>query len=141
MDHVDESVQHQSIASLASSIRKLEKALTSVQGKNSSTTVVATRLLALQIGYAALQAVWSKQAFSFTSAEADGAKKVLAGLFPSLEAMAPKFAAGSSQATLLARRVRSIQLALQALDSNRFLEPKTQNAQRQRATGKAELLF
>lgn len=116
MDHVDESVQRQSIASLASSIRKLEKALASVQEKNSSATVVARRMLALQIGYAALQAVWSAQAFPFTSAEAVGAKVVLAGLVPSLEAMAPKFAPGSSQATVLARRVRSVQLAFQALD-------------------------
>ncbi len=116
MEYVDELVQRKSLASLVSSISKLEKALVSVHEKNCSTTVVSRRLQALQIGYAALEAVWSKKVFSYSLDEAVGAKAVLASLFPLLEAQVPRFAPGSSQATLLSWRIRSIQLALQALE-------------------------
>ncbi|ADY12380.1 hypothetical protein [Sphaerochaeta globosa] len=115
MEHVDELIRKQSLASLASSIRKLERALVSVQQKDSSTTVIAKRLKALQMGLAALKSVWDNQVFAYTPKETDEAKTVLASLFPSLQAMASKFKPGSSQATLLIRRVRSLELALAAL--------------------------
>lgn len=115
MEHVEALIRKQSLASLASSIRKLERALVSVQQKDSSTTVIAKRLKALQMGLAALKSVWDNQVFAYTPKETDEAKTVLASLFPSLQAMASKFKSGSSQATLLIRRVRSLELALAAL--------------------------
>mgnify|MGYP000884878889 CR=1 FL=1 len=115
MEPVADTVRSQSIASLDSSIRKLEKALTSVEQNGSSTIVVSKRLKALRIGLAALQAVWENQAYPYSGQETVDAKEILASLFPSLHAMAVKFKPGSSQATLLARRVRSLELALQAL--------------------------
>lgn len=115
MEPVADTVRSHSIASLDSSIRKLEKTLTTIEQKGSSTTVASKRLKALRIGLAALQAVWENQAYMYSEQETSDAKEVLTSLFPSLHAMAPKFKSGSSQATLLARRVRSLELALQAL--------------------------
>ena len=115
MEPVAETERRHSIASLDSSIRKLEKTLTSVELKGSSTTVVSKRLKALRIGLAALQAVWESQAYTYSGQETVDAKEILTSLFPSLHAMAPKFKPGSSQATLLARRVRSLEHALEAL--------------------------
>lgn len=116
MEPVTETERRHSIASLDSSIRKLEKTLTSVERKGSPTTVVSKRLKALRIGLAALQAVWENQAYPYSGQETVDAKEILTSLFPSLQAMASKFKPGSSQATLLARRVRSLELAREALD-------------------------
>ncbi|NLE16169.1 MAG: hypothetical protein GX626_09910 [Spirochaetales bacterium] len=115
MDHVDERERTVALASLDSSIRKLEKTLTSVELKGSSTTVVSKRLQALRIGRAALQSVWLSRPYTYSAEEANEAKHIIASLEPSLQAMASKFKPGSSQATLLARRIRSLELALQAL--------------------------
>jgi len=115
MEYCTIEVREQAIRSLQSSIRKLEKSLMSVEQKNASAKVVAMRLKALRIGLAALQAVWENQAYPYSGQETVDAKEILASLFPSLHAMAVKFKPGSSQATLLARRVRSLELALQAL--------------------------
>lgn len=54
MEPVADTERRHSIASLDSSIHKLEKALTSVQQNVASTTVVSKRLQALKIGLAAL---------------------------------------------------------------------------------------
>ena len=115
MEPVANTERSHSIASLDSSIRKLEKALTSVEQNGSSTTVVSKRLKALRIGLAALKTVWENQTYTYSKQETNDAKEILASLFPSLHAMAPKFKPGSSQATLLARRVRSLEHALEAL--------------------------
>ena len=115
MEPATDTERKHSIASLVSSIRKLEKTLTTIEQKGFSTTVVSKRLKALRIGLAALQAVWENQAYPYSGQETVDAKEILASLFPSLHAMAVKFKPGSSQATLLARRVRSLELALQAL--------------------------
>jgi hypothetical protein len=62
----------------ASSIRKLEKALTSVQQNVASTTVVSKRLQALKIGLAALQTRWDNQEYPYSAEETKyGCKCVL----------------------------------------------------------------
>lgn len=119
MEQVDETVQKQSIDSCVSSIRKLKKAYAGMQQKGSSVTVVARRLQAFQIGLAALQSAWADQPFPYTAEEASEAGALLASLFPSLESMVGKCIPASSQATLLARRIRSLKLAIQALDEHR----------------------
>ncbi len=109
MEHTE---QVQVIASLSSSIGKLSTA----SQKRPSSVVVAKRLKAHQVGLAAIQAIWYSQAFPYTKGEREEAKAVLSGLFPSLERVAPKFASGTSQATLLMRRMHSLKLAIAALD-------------------------
>ncbi|MDX9824409.1 MAG: hypothetical protein RBU26_05660 [Sphaerochaeta sp.] len=115
MEPVADTERRHSIASLDSSIRKLEKALTSVQQNVASTTVVSKRLKALKIGLAALQTRWENQVYPYSAEETQEAMHIIAGLMPSLHAMAPKFKPSSSQATLLVRRVLSLELALQVL--------------------------
>ncbi|WP_293892273.1 hypothetical protein [Sphaerochaeta sp. UBA5856] len=62
----------------ASSIRKLEKALTSVQQNVASTTAVSKRLQALKIGLAALQIRWDNQEYPYSAEETKyGCKCVL----------------------------------------------------------------
>lgn len=69
MEHVDESERRRMLASLVSSIHKLEKALTSVQQNVASTTVVSKRLQALKIGLAALQTRWDNQVYPYSAEE------------------------------------------------------------------------
>jgi hypothetical protein len=115
MNHEEAIVRKQSLDSFASTFHKLEKALTSVQQNVASTTVVSKRLKALKIGLAALQTRWENQVYPYSAEETQEAMYVIAGLIPSLHAMAPKFKPSSSQATLLVRRVLSLELALQVL--------------------------
>ncbi len=62
----------------ASSIRQLEKALTSVQQNVASTTAVSKRLQALKIGLAALQIRWDNQEYPYSAEETKyGCKCVL----------------------------------------------------------------
>lgn len=69
MEPVADTERRHSIASLDSSIRKLEKALTSVQQNVASTTVVSKRLQALKIGLAALQIRWENQGYPYSAEE------------------------------------------------------------------------
>ena len=78
MEPVADTERRHSIASLDSSIRKLEKALTSVQQNVASTTVVSKRLQALKIGLAALQMRWENQGYPYSAEETKyGCKCVL----------------------------------------------------------------
>ncbi len=115
MEYCAIEVQEHAIRSLQSSIRKLRKALASVEQGKVSITVVAKRLKALEVGLAALSALWDDQPFPYSHEQAREAAAIIKGLFPSLQAMAEKFPAASSQATLLARRIRALELAMQAL--------------------------
>ncbi|HSP46872.1 MAG TPA: hypothetical protein VLN47_02195 [Clostridiaceae bacterium] len=116
MEKVSQKEQLESIKSFQSTIRKSEKALVQMTEKGASTTLVKKRLSALLIGLAVLEDVWNQKPHAYTREEMAEARHVLSGLFPALQDMSIKTKEGSPQKTLLERRIRSLELAVQAID-------------------------
>lgn len=116
MESVPVAVQLKSIKSFQSTIRKSEKALAQMKGKGASTSLIEKRLQAFYIGLATLETLWHEKLNSYSKEEMAEARDVLAGLLPSIKSMHTKAKPGSSQWTLLERRVTSIELAIEAID-------------------------
>ncbi|WP_063562747.1 hypothetical protein [Paenibacillus sp. O199] len=116
MENLSEEEQVQSIQAFQSTIRKSENALTNLTQKGNNTTLLKKRLNALYVGLAMLEMAWNQKAHQFTNEELAGARNVLIGLFPSLENSYNKSKAGSPQKTLLRRRIKAFELAVQAMD-------------------------
>lgn len=116
MENVSEKERIESVKSFQSTIRKLEKALAQMTEKGANTTLIRKRLRALHIGLAVLEDVWNGKSHAYAPEELGEARQVLEGLFPSLENMELKLKQGSPQRTLLDRRMRSLELAMEAID-------------------------
>jgi len=116
METVTDGIKAESLASFQSAIRKSANALSSMTEKGANTTLVAKRLKALRIGLAVLEQVWDEKPHPYTQDEFDEARVLLAGLLPSIEGIYAKSKPGSPQKTLLERRIKSLKLALQAMD-------------------------
>ena len=108
----------ESIKSFQSTISKCEKALAQMTQKGANTTLLKKRLNALYIGLAMLENVWNQLPHSYTQEDLAEARNVLTGLFPSIENIYAKSKVGSSQRTLLERRITSLELAVQAIDDH-----------------------
>ncbi len=63
-----------------------------------------------------LENVWNQRPHHYTLEELAEARNVLTGLFPSIEKIYVKLKAGSAQTTLIERRIKSLELAIQAID-------------------------
>ncbi|QLG40095.1 MULTISPECIES: hypothetical protein [unclassified Paenibacillus] len=118
MENVSEEEKLLSIQAFQSTIRKSENALTNLTQKGNNTTLLNKRLNALNIGLAMLETVWNQEAHQYTKEELAEARNVLNGLFPSLENSYSKSRAGSPQKTLLRRRIKAFELAVQAMDDH-----------------------
>ena len=118
MDNVSILVQKESIEALQSAIRKSEKAMTQMKGKDANTTLLDKRLRALQTGLNLLENIWHQKPVEYTPDELLGARAVLEGLFPSLESIYTKSKPGSPQRTLMERRMRALKLVIQAINDN-----------------------
>lgn len=116
MQHVSDTERAESIEALQSTIRKSEKALAQMTEKGASTTLVEKRLKALQVGVAVLEAVWNQEPHPYSREDLAEARAVLSGLFPSIERIYARSKVGSPQRTLLKRRMRALELAVQAID-------------------------
>lgn len=116
MEIVSNAVKMESIKSNQSTINKLEKALAQMTEKGASTTLLQKRLKALYVGLAMLENAWNQKPHYYNQEELADARIVLAGLFPSIENANAKSKAGSPQRTLLERRIRALELAVQAID-------------------------
>lgn len=116
MDKVSAELQLESIKSFQSTIRKTEKAVVQMKDKGAQTGLVEKRLQALLIGLAGLETVWNGKTNSFSIDELTQARDVLVGLLPFIENQYAKSKAGSSQKTLLERRIQSLELAIRAID-------------------------
>ncbi|GAB0167777.1 hypothetical protein LSPCS325_12140 [Lysinibacillus sp. CTST325] len=115
MDNVSNVEKSESIKSLQSTISKLENALSQMTQKGANTTLVKKRLKAVCIGLAVLENVWNQSPHYYSQAELADARNVLTGLFPSIENVYVKSKAGSPQKTLLERRIKALELAVQAI--------------------------
>lgn len=116
MDKVSEETRAESIRSLRSAIGKSKKALAQMTAKGSNTTLVERRLKALQIGLAVLETTWAHNSRRFAQEELAEARRILIGLFPSIEGIYAKLKMGSPQRTLLERRMAALRLAVQGID-------------------------
>jgi hypothetical protein len=106
----------ESIKSLQSTISKLENALSQMTQNGTNTTLVKKRLKAVYIGLATLENVWSQKPHHYTQEDLAEARNVITGLFPSIENSYVKSKAGGPQRTLLERRIKALELAVQAID-------------------------
>jgi hypothetical protein len=116
MENASEEIKLESISSLQSSIRKSENALTHMAAKGANTTLVKKRLTALQIGLAVLEHVWNEMPLHYSAQELSEASQVLSGLIPSIETIHTRTTSGSPQRTLIERRIKSLQLAIEAIE-------------------------
>ena len=116
MDKVTNVDKLESIQSFQSTISKSENALAQMTQKGANTTLLKKRLNALYIGLAMLENVWNQRPHHYTQEDLVEARNVLTGLFPSINNIYAKSKAGSPQRTLLERRIKSLELAVQAID-------------------------
>lgn len=116
MDNVSNEDKMLSIKSFQSSIRKSEKALEQMTEKGANTTLLSKRLKALQIGLAVLEKVWNLRTYECSREDLAEARDTLIGLLPSIENIYVKSKVGTPQKTLLERRIKSLKLAVQAID-------------------------
>lgn len=116
MENVSNEVKLESISAFQSAIRKSENALASMMQQGANTTLLTKRLKALQIGLALLGTAWNQIPHHYTGDEIAKARKVLTGLFPSLQNSYDKAKPGSPQKTLLERRIKAMELAVEAMD-------------------------
>ncbi|WP_068780230.1 hypothetical protein [Paenibacillus sp. GM2] len=116
MEEVSNLEKLESIKSLQSTIGKLENALSQMTGNGANTTLVKKRLKAVNIGLAALENVWNQIPRHFTQEDLIEARDVITGLFPSIKNSYAKSKTGSPQSTLLKRRMKALELSIQAID-------------------------
>ena len=116
MEALTEADKAESMKSFRSTIQKSENALSSMTNKGANTTLVAKRLQAHRIGLAVLEQVWDEKHHPYTHEELAEARILLAGLLPSIEGIYAKSKPSSPQKTLLERRIKSLELAIQAMD-------------------------
>ncbi|MES9700196.1 hypothetical protein ABWK42_23785 [Bacillus sp. JJ927] len=117
MENVSNVDKLESIKSLQSTINKLENALSQMTQKGANTTLVKKRLKAVCIGLAMLENVWNQRTHNYTQQDVAEACNVLTGLLPSIERAYDKSKAGSPQRTLLERRIKALEQAIQAIDN------------------------
>ncbi|MCV9884190.1 hypothetical protein [Metabacillus halosaccharovorans] len=117
MENISNVDKLESIKSFQSTIRKLEKTLVTMTQKAANTNLVKKRLKASYIGLAILENDWNQKPHQYSLEDVAEARNVLTGLFPSIENSYAKLKAGSSQRTLLERRIKAMELAVQAIDN------------------------
>lgn len=110
--------QTESIRSFKSTIRKCETALAQMNEKRSNTVLLEKRLNALNIGLQMLEAVWHRKLLPYDQEKLAEVREVLAGMLPSIEKAYANQKEGSPQKTLLERRIKSLELAIQAIDDH-----------------------
>ncbi|CZQ99333.1 Hypothetical protein Tpal_2357 [Trichococcus palustris] len=116
MENVTEPIKAESFKSFRSTICKSENALRSMTEKGANTTLVTKRLKAFRIGLAVLEHFWNQKSHPYNQEELAEARILLDGLLPSIEGIYAKSKPGSPQKTLLERRIKSLELAVQAMD-------------------------
>lgn len=116
INQITELDKLESTKSLQSTISKLENALSQMTQNGANTTLVKKRLKAVYIGLATLEHVWNQRSHHYTQEDLAEARNVITGLFPSIENSYTKSKAGSPQRTLLERRIKALELAVQAID-------------------------
>ncbi|RXZ01481.1 hypothetical protein [Fictibacillus sp. S7] len=116
MKTVSKEIQTLSIKSLQSTLRKLENAYKSMTENNSNTTLVEKRRDAVKVGFDCLENAWHGTKFLYDEGTILSAKQILQDLLPSIQKQYEKAKEGSAQKTIIERRIRAIDLAIEALE-------------------------
>ena len=116
MESVSDEVKLESIKSFQSTISKSVNGLAQMTQKGASTTLIKKRLNALNIGLAMLENTWNQKPLNYNQEDIAEAQSTLIGLFPSIEKVYAKSKTGSPQRTLLERRIKALELSVQAID-------------------------
>jgi hypothetical protein len=119
MENVSNEVKIESLKAFQSAIRKSENALANMTHKGANTTLIKKRLKALQIGLAVLETTWDQKPLEYPGEELTEASHVLIGLFPSLKNMYNNAKAGSPQKTLIERRMKAFELAVEEMNDQK----------------------
>lgn len=117
MEGVTSTERQEAIASIQSTIRKLEKALAQMRQKEAHITLVEKRLKAVCISLAVLENLWEQNPYAYTAQDLVETRAVLMGLLPSIESSYTKSKEGSPQRTLLERRLKSLKLGVQGIET------------------------
>ncbi|EMR05795.1 hypothetical protein C772_02283 [Bhargavaea cecembensis DSE10] len=80
--------------------------------------MIEKRLHAMKIGLAVLEHVWNRQSHPNGQEALSKARDVLVGLIPSIEKAYANSKSASPQRTLLERRLKSLELAIQAINEH-----------------------
>jgi len=116
MENVSNENKLESIKALQSTINKSENALAQMTQKGANTTLFKKRLNALYVGLTMLENVWNQKSHDYTQKDLVEARGVITGLLPSIKNIYAKSKVGSPQKTLLERRIKALELAVQAID-------------------------
>lgn len=116
MENITNVIKLESIKSFQSTISKSENALAQMTQKGANTTLLKKRLKALYIGLDMLENVWHQKHHHYNQEELAEARNTLVNLLPSIENVYAKSKIGSSQRTLLERRIKALTLAVQVID-------------------------
>ena len=116
MENIPNNFRQQSIHSLQSTISKTEKGLALMDQKGANITLIEKRLQAFKYGLAALEHVWNEKPIQVSLDEMTASRQILVGLLPSIRDQYAKSKTGSPQQTLLERRIKSFEMAVQAMD-------------------------
>lgn len=118
MENVSSVEKLESIRSLRSTINKSENALAKMSQEGANTTLIKKRLKAHRVGMAMLENVLNQKPHDYIREDMTEARSVLVGLFPLLQKNYTKSKVGSPQRTLLERRIKALELAVQAIDDH-----------------------
>lgn len=116
MEQLSQSEKAEAIKSLQSTIHKSQNALAKMTNEGASTTLITKRLKAHAVGLAILKYVWNQQPHHYSQDDIAEAHRTLTDLIPTIETSRAKIKPNSAQRTLLDRRIRALQLAVQALN-------------------------
>ncbi|MHA6260493.1 hypothetical protein ACXYMX_11435 [Sporosarcina sp. CAU 1771] len=117
MRTVRKEVQALSIKSLESTFNKLATAYKSMTEKGSNTTLVEKRRNAIKVGLESLKENWNTGEFFYDAETILISKDILRNLIPSIEQQLATAKQGSSQKTLIERRLTAIKMAIQSLEN------------------------
>jgi hypothetical protein len=116
MNTVSEDQRNMVVKSLESTLHKLKRSLESMKEQGSSTTLVRKRLLAIQVGLASLENDWFTQDFMCDEATIEASRDTLRRIASAVERQTTSAHRHSSQKTLIDRRRKALELAIQSLN-------------------------
>lgn len=109
MNDITEDMKLESIKSMCSTIRKSESSLKQMTCKGANTVIIEKRLKVFRVGLAILEYTWYHVPLPYSLDECTAAYTVLMDLLPGFYEMYNKLKLGSSQRTLLQRRIKALE--------------------------------
>lgn len=111
-----EYLRSMAVESLESTLHKLNRSLESIRKQGASTTLVQKRVLAVHVGLASLENDWFKRDFMFDEATIEASRDALRIIASAVERQTTSAHRHSSQKTLMDRRRKALELAIQSLN-------------------------